>query len=683
MLPDAASPPKLIVSAPSSVSRALVLAILAVAAGAGLAQILTADVLYTANRWPEKQPPHTPFFSANDRSRWCTVWSLVERRTFQIDEIIQAPGWDSIDKVRVDGHFYSTKPPLLPVLAAGVYAAEKWLWGADLLAAPHTPARGVLVLFNLVPWIVALACLGSVARRLAPEGLGEPYVVLVAAFGTLLSPFLITFNNHSVAAASVAFTLAGALPLLEGARLSAGRLALVGCCAAWTTCNELPACVFSAAIGLLCLWKGGFRGAAWFAVGAAVPTAAFFYTTWLATGSPLPFYTRFGTEAYNHVHEGIPSYWTNPDGLDRSAEPWWTYLWHCTFGHHGIFSLSPILLLALISWSRPHWNRTAMGRIVGGFSVAMTVWVLAFYLGQTKNYNYGGNTAGLRWAFWLIPLWVLSILPALERFQLHRHTAWIAPCLLGISVFSAAYPSRNPWQPPWLQTWMESRGWVDYRSVAERPPSRRTWLGDWPSAEKFGAGAWVSLVAESPGGVPQTMRIVALDKPMNKRGDRTLEITRRSGGSRDAVSVDIEQVEINAASFDAFKPPGEFVRSAGNSTDNARRLKLLQGMPHAAEYRIDPIVRYVKLPFRPRLAYACRVAVAHVQMQREVDGPLYNYRRRVWWSDEVPFGVVQLEDTIRDPSDNTIVARQLWTLSGHAIPVKAASPENAGAPSGE
>jgi hypothetical protein len=230
---------------------------------------------------------------------------------------------------------------------------------------------------------------------------------------------------------------------------------------------------------------------------------------------------------------------------------------------------------------------------------------------------------------------------------------------------------------------MESRGWVDYRNVAERPPSRRTWLGDWPSAEKFGAGAWVSLVAESPGGVPQTMRVVALDKPMNKRGDRTLEITRRSGGSRDAVSVDIEQVEINAASFDAFKPPGEFVRSAGNSTDNARRLKLLQGMPHAAEYRIDPIVRYVKLPFRPRLAYACRVAVAHVQMQREVDGPLYNYRRRVWWSDEVPFGVVQLEDTIRDPSDNTIVARQLWTLSGHAIPVKAASSENTGAPSGE
>ena len=28
-----------------------------------------------------------PLLSANDRSRWCTVWSLVERHTYQIDEI--------------------------------------------------------------------------------------------------------------------------------------------------------------------------------------------------------------------------------------------------------------------------------------------------------------------------------------------------------------------------------------------------------------------------------------------------------------------------------------------------------------------------------------------------------------------------------------------------------------------
>ena len=61
-----------------------------------------------------------PLQSANDRSRWCTVWSLVERGTFRIDEIRQQPGWDSIDIIHDDGHFYSTKPPLLTVIVAGM-----------------------------------------------------------------------------------------------------------------------------------------------------------------------------------------------------------------------------------------------------------------------------------------------------------------------------------------------------------------------------------------------------------------------------------------------------------------------------------------------------------------------------------------------------------------------------------
>ena len=41
-----------------------------------------------------------PLQSANDRSRWATVWSLVERGTWQIDEIDAWPRWSTIDKVR-------------------------------------------------------------------------------------------------------------------------------------------------------------------------------------------------------------------------------------------------------------------------------------------------------------------------------------------------------------------------------------------------------------------------------------------------------------------------------------------------------------------------------------------------------------------------------------------------------
>ncbi|HEX3599330.1 MAG TPA: hypothetical protein VHU84_04270, partial [Lacipirellulaceae bacterium] len=59
-----------------------------------------------------------PFLSANDRSRWLTIRSLVERGTYEIDAIRAEPTWDSIDVVAHTGrdgeqHFYSSKPPLL------------------------------------------------------------------------------------------------------------------------------------------------------------------------------------------------------------------------------------------------------------------------------------------------------------------------------------------------------------------------------------------------------------------------------------------------------------------------------------------------------------------------------------------------------------------------------------------
>ena len=67
--------------AAEQVWKRLAACLIATVAGVGLAEIATLDVSYVANRWPDKQPPSVAFFSANDRSRWCTVWSLVERGT--------------------------------------------------------------------------------------------------------------------------------------------------------------------------------------------------------------------------------------------------------------------------------------------------------------------------------------------------------------------------------------------------------------------------------------------------------------------------------------------------------------------------------------------------------------------------------------------------------------------------
>ena len=109
-----------------------------------------------------------PFLSANDRSRWCTLRALVEDDLrvegypFSIDKVIQEPGWDTIDMVKHDGHVFSSKPPLYPVMMAGVYWGDLQDHGHDLgnaslcgrshdARAAQRVADGALLLRNCAP----------------------------------------------------------------------------------------------------------------------------------------------------------------------------------------------------------------------------------------------------------------------------------------------------------------------------------------------------------------------------------------------------------------------------------------------------------------------------------------------------------------------------------------------------
>ena len=104
-----------------------------------------------------------PFLSANDRSRWMTIRSLVERGTYEIDAIVGQPTWDTIDMVQHRGrdgklHLYSSKPPLLATLAGRRVLADSSVrrrdaarpsvrnWPRDAVDGQHL-AAGVDVCF--------------------------------------------------------------------------------------------------------------------------------------------------------------------------------------------------------------------------------------------------------------------------------------------------------------------------------------------------------------------------------------------------------------------------------------------------------------------------------------------------------------------------------------------------------
>ena len=103
----------------------------------------------------------TPFLSANDRSRWCTIAALVENGTYAIDPYLEIRGakqnrrpWGTIDLVRHRGpdgelHYYSSKPPLLPTMIAGVYWCVSRTMGMWLSDHPMYLGRIILWLVNV------------------------------------------------------------------------------------------------------------------------------------------------------------------------------------------------------------------------------------------------------------------------------------------------------------------------------------------------------------------------------------------------------------------------------------------------------------------------------------------------------------------------------------------------------
>ena len=84
---------------------------------------------------------------------------------------------------------------------------------------------------------------------------------------------------------------------------------------------------------------------------------------------------------------------------------------------------------------------------------------LAFYLTRPQmDRNYGGMTSGFRWMFWFAPLWLVALLPTVDRMAASLWGRGVALVLLMWSVMSATYPTWNPWTHPWLWNFLEHFG---------------------------------------------------------------------------------------------------------------------------------------------------------------------------------------------------------------------------------
>lgn len=488
---SAASKDQQAIDATAKLRRAIYGIIVCLAAGIVAGRLLAVQLVYEpslhrpADRpdlpgrvWPKEPPKPMPTFSSNDRSRWATVRALVDEGTFVIGRrdpsavsatnkygdvgIVFEDGWGTVDKVLhpQTGEYFSSKPPFLATLVAGEYWLLQKLFGWTLTERPWEVVRSVLFTVNWLPFLIYLGLLARMAERLGTTDWARVLVVAAAAFGTFLTTFQTTLNNHWPAAFAVTAAIASAVPIWNEQRRELWRFVVSGFFAVFAACCELPAAAFAGAFLLALAGTSSARAVIGFVIGGLPPALFFLVTNYLAVGMLTPVQALFGSEWY--LYEG--SHWLNiqrnPRGIDAADDPLPVYLFHLLLGHHGFFSLTPIFLLSLVGIGLGMTSRDPTLRTLAWLTPMVSLIVLAFYVFKTNN--YGGWTSGPRWFFWLIPLWLVMLLPVLDRLASSRWGRGLTLLLLALSALHAAYPAWNPWRHPSLFNLLEYGGWIGY-----------------------------------------------------------------------------------------------------------------------------------------------------------------------------------------------------------------------------
>jgi len=395
---------------------------------------------------------HSHVNSWNDASRLATVEALVHQGTWAVEGTTF--GDRTADRVFLNGHFYSDKPPVLPFLAAGVYTVlyrgfhisfdfTGWCdpvaspCSCFALLCPQPPDWAYYLLTLVLIGLPSALMLALFYRSTAFLDLPNPLALLVTGvlgLGTLVFPYSLVFNNQIPAAASV---MVGFYALLRSKTCnssSTGWLLVAGFATALAFTFDLlavPFLVFFFGVTLL-----RHRRRTWaFLLGSFIPLVLLAALDWWMLGDPLP--PSMHPSGFSYPDSLFPS---TPTGNLAPANVL-DYGFRMMFGDRGLFNLSPVSLwpvfgLWLLFRERSHRLWSEM--------VALALASLALVLGLALfTQDFGGLSYGARWLTEAVsPLFFFAARPRLYRSLWQRS---LFAALAVISLFSAWQGAISPW----------------------------------------------------------------------------------------------------------------------------------------------------------------------------------------------------------------------------------------------
>lgn len=383
--------------------------------------------------------------SWNDIARVAAIESLGERGTWAIDD---SPWFEqTMDKVRLNGKFYSDKMPVLTWVAAGVYNV---LYRSGISLAPDCAPNGacayypLTLLFVGLPASLMMALMFEFARAQNRSVIVALIGTLALGLATMVLPYSLVLNHHLPAAVSLfaAFYL-----LTTRAKENVRWLLGVGLCAALAVTLDPLSGILAVALGVLTVVRFRVR-AYYFALGALLPLLI---TAWLdvqIAGTMIPPYLI--PSGYAYEGSAFPATVGGNGTPDDPAQ----YAFKMFLGAQGLYAYNPVLLFAVLGLGMVAVTR-AHALQIEAIVIGLAFILLSFYL-ATRTGNLGGEAYGERWFVQAIPLLMafLFFAPPRGNFQARSLGTWIAAPLfvlaLGVSLFSTYQGARNPWRyvPP-------------------------------------------------------------------------------------------------------------------------------------------------------------------------------------------------------------------------------------------
>ncbi len=430
----------------------------------------------------------------NDGSRLATVEALVDHHTLAIDKSIfvrtpsageprpYPPGNPflhngTLDKLFINGRYYSDKSPVPALLLAGVY--EGWQ-AATGLTARQRPDLFCLVMTlasSGLAYVVAVCCVYQIGGAVGLSGAAR--LVLTATFGlaTVALPYAAHVNNHALLLGVTAALVLGFVRLAEAraaGRLPWGWLAALGTLTGFGYSIDLGVGpVLVACAGALVVYRCRRPSAvALFAV-AALPWLLLHHALNYAVGGTL---VPANSVAAYFNWPGCPF---TPDTLTgsgwkhESVGHFLIYAAALLVGKQGFLGHNPTLFLLLPGL----WYLLRRGPELPEVLFALALCGGAWLMYAVNSNNSSGPCLSIRW---FVPL----LAPAyyLLAVGLKRCPRALADLLL-LGLAGAALTGLGWWHGPWIQHMVPGLwpievaallGLAEYRLrgrlIAPRPP---------------------------------------------------------------------------------------------------------------------------------------------------------------------------------------------------------------------